>query len=159
MKNMFIKTPEDGSFFKKDKIRIIENHYGAKYMGFWAIKWSENLGWSSYPVDVFYQPNPDVSKGHTHYFGMHISERGDVMICNAESAFSEPIAGILTEDGEVIVSRYRHDCIFKDGQMIDGGRDYLRSSGGKFVNVTVKDGEFILKTSVEELLNDVGDYT
>jgi hypothetical protein len=43
------------------------------------------------------------------------------------------------------VSRYRHDCIFKDGQMIDGGRDYLRSSGGKFVNVTVKDGEFVLE--------------
>jgi hypothetical protein len=57
------------------------------------------------------------------------------------------------------VSRYRHDCVFKDGQMIDGGRDYLRSSGGKFVNVTVKDGEFVLKTSVEELLNDAGDYT
>ena len=43
--------------------------------------------------------------------------------------------------------------------MIDGGRDYTRSSGGKFVNVTMKDGEFVLKTSVEELLNDAGDYT
>jgi hypothetical protein len=80
---------------------------------------------------------------------MYISERGDLMICNAESAFSEPITGILTEDGEVIVSRYRHDCVFKDGQMIDGGRDYLRSSGGKFVNVTVKNGEFVLEKANE----------
>lgn len=156
---MFLKTPEDGYFFKKDKIKIIENHYGAKYLGYWAVKWSERLGWSSFPVDVFYQPNPDVSKGHTHYFGMHISERGDLMISNAESAFSEPITGVLTESGEVIVSRYRHDYVQKDGQVIDGGRDYTRASVGKFVNVTVKDGEFVLKTSVEELLNDSGDYT
>jgi hypothetical protein len=145
MSKMFIKTPEDGYFFKKDKIKIIENHYGAKYIGYWAVKWSERLGWSSFPVDVFYQPNPDLSKGHTHYFGMHISERGDLMISNAESAFSEPIAGVLTEDGEVIVSRFRHDYVTKDGQVIDGGRDYTRSSGGKFVEVTVKNGEFVLE--------------
>ena len=142
---MFIQIPEDGYFFKKDKIKIIENHYGAKYLGYWAVKWSESLGWSSFPVDVFYQPNPDVSKGHTHYFGMHISERGDLMISNAESAFSEPITGVLTEDGEVIVSRYRHDYVVKDGQMIDGGRDYVRSSGGKFVSITMSNGEFVLE--------------
>jgi hypothetical protein len=76
---------------------------------------------------------------------MHISERGDLMISNAESAFSEPIAGVLTEDGEVIVSRFRHDYVTKDGQVIDGGRDYTRSSGGKFVEVTVKNGEFVLE--------------
>ncbi len=144
---MFLKIPEHGYHFTNDKIKIIENHYGAKYLGYWAVKWSERLGWSSFPVDVFYQPNPDVSKGHTHYFGMYISERGDLMISNAESAFSEPIAGILTESGEVIVSRYRHDYVQKDGQVIDGGRDYVRSSGGKFVNITMKDGVFVLEAA------------
>jgi hypothetical protein len=156
---MFLKTPEHGYHFDSDKIKIIENHYGAKYLGYWTVKWSENLGWSSFPVDVFYQPNPDVSKGHTHYFGMHISERGDLMISNAESAFSEPITGILTDDDEVIVSRYRHDFVVKEGYMIDGGRDYTRSSGGKFVTINVKDGEFVIKQSIERLLNDAGDYT
>ena len=68
-----------------------------------------------------------------------------VMITNAESAFSEPITGILTDDGEVIVSRYRHDFVLKEGHFIDGGRDYTRSSGGKFVDVTVKNGEFVLE--------------
>jgi hypothetical protein len=81
------------------------------------------------------------------------------MISNAESAFSEPITGILTDDDEVIVSRYRHDFVVKEGYMIDGGRDYTRSSGGKFVTITVKDGEFVIKQSVERLLNDTGDYT
>lgn len=155
---MFLKTPEHGYHFDSDKIKIIENHYGAKYLGYWTVKWSENLGWSSFPVDVFYQPNPDASQGHSHYFGMYVNESGS-MICNAESAFSELITGILTDDGEVIVSRYRHDFVVKEGYMIDGGRDYLRSSGGKFVTITVKDGEFVIKQSVERLLNDTGDYT
>jgi len=71
------------------------------------------------------------------------------MITNAESAFSEPITGLLTENGEVIVSRYRHHCVIKGSYMIDGGRDYLRTSGnsadGKLVKVTVENGEFVLE--------------
>lgn len=69
-----------------------------------------------------------------------------MLITDAASAFSEPITGLLTDDGEVIVSRYRHDCVQKGPYMIDGGRDYLRTSGsntdGKLVKVTVVDGEF-----------------
>ena len=140
---MFIKTPENGYHFDKNGIAKIEKHYGAEYMGYWTIQ-ETNGNWSNSPVDVFYQPNPDVSKGHSNYFGMFHDYR-KVMICNAESAFSESITGILTDDGEVIVSRYRHDCVIKEDYMIDGGRDYTRSSGGKFVNVTVKNGEFVLE--------------
>ena len=92
------------------------------------------------------QPNPDRSKGHSNYFGMYSAPGIGPMITNAESAFSEPITGLLTEDGEVIVSRYRHDYVEKGPYMIDGGRDYLRTSGnnadGKLVKVTVVDGEF-----------------
>jgi hypothetical protein len=163
MKNMFIKTPEDGYWFKKAGIKKIEEKYGAKYMGYWCTK-SPRGHWNESPVDVFYQPNPDTSKGHTHYFGMFIktdpfSGESTPYITEASTAFVDPISGIPTDDGEVIVSRYRHDYVEKDGRMIDGGRDYTRGSGGKFVTVTVKDGEFVIKQSVERLLNDTGDYT
>ena len=71
------------------------------------------------------------------------------MITDAASAFCEPITGLLTDDGEVLVSRYRHDYVEKGPYMIDGGRDYLRTSGnataGKLVEVTVVDGEFQVK--------------
>ena len=142
---MFIKTPESYHFDHKYALNIIEEKYKAKYMGYWAIK--RNGGnWSEMPVDVFYQPNPDLSKGHSHYFGIFTVPGQGVMITNAESAFSEPITGLLTEDGEVLVSRYRHDYVEKGPYMIDGGRDYLRTSGnnadGKLVKVTVVDGEF-----------------
>ena len=144
MNTMFIKTPEDGCHFIDEEIAAIAKHYGARYMGPWSIL--RQSVWTIDPVDVFYQPNPDVSKGHSHYFGMFRTFEGQAMITNAESAFSEPITGLLTNDGEVLVSRYRYDYVEKGPYMIDGGRDYLRTSGsnadGKLVKVTVVDGEF-----------------
>lgn len=144
---MFIKTPEDGFYFNKHGIAKIAENYGAQYMGPWSIL--QKSGWSIDPVDVFYQPNPDVSKGHSHYLGLFSTFEGRLMITNAESAFSEPITGLLTDDGEVIVSRYRHDYVTKGPYMIDGGRDYLRTSGntadGKLVKVTVENGEFVFE--------------
>ena len=141
---MFIKTPEDGFHFIRRSIERIAKEYGAKYMGYWAIQ--TKRGWSEIPVDVFYQPNPDRSKGHSNYFGMYSAPGIGPMITNAENAFSEPITGLLTDDGEVIVSRYRHDYVQKGLYMIGGGRDYLRTSSsnadGKLVKVTVENGEF-----------------
>jgi hypothetical protein len=145
MSKMFIKTPEEGYHLTKSGITRAEAHYGAKYMGYWVTKKPDGQ-WNETPVDVFYQPNPDLSKGHSHYFGLFLNKRdGRPYITDAKFAFSETIVGILTDNGEVIVSRYRHDFVQKGGHFIDGGRDYTRSSGGKFVNVTVKDGEFVLE--------------
>jgi hypothetical protein len=148
---MFIKTAQTGYHYGPDAIAEIEQRYNAKYMGYWCTK---NLrdGWNESPVDVFYVAEPDRSKGHTNYFGMFtrggFTRGGDSYIIDASSAFSAPITGILTKDGEVIVSRYRHDYVTKDGYMIDGGRDYLRCSADSlqtFVNVSVEDGEFVLE--------------
>lgn len=157
MNKMFIKNPEDGYHFDSNGIAKIVKKYDAKYMGYWCTK-SPSGGWNDSPVDVFYVENPDRSKGHTNYFGMFIQNE-NVFITNAESAFSEPIIGILTDDGEVIVSRYRHDYVSKGKYMIDGGRDYARSHGGQFITVNVKDGEYVLNWNTETALNDIGDYT
>ena len=138
---MFIKTPEDGFHFIRRSIEIISKEYGAKYLGYWAIR-DRRGNWSEVPVDVFYQPNPDRSKGHSNYFGMYSAPGIGPMITNAESAFSEPITGVLTDDGEVIVSRYRHDYVTKGDKMVDGGRDYLRRSAGNLVKVTIVGDEF-----------------
>jgi len=146
---MFVNIPEDGYWLKKAGISKIEEKYGAKYMGYWCTK-RPSGGWNESPVDVFYQPNPDTAKGHTHYFGMFY--RDDMLyITEASTAFSDPIAGIPTDDGEVIVSRYRHDYVTKDGRMIDGGRDYVRSSIHPTVRVTVDGDQFVIteRESVE----------
>jgi hypothetical protein len=127
--------------FTDKGIKKLEELYNAKYVGHWCTKRPDGT-WHDMPVDVFYQENPDRSKGHSNYFGMFINERGQAMITNAESAFSEPITGMLCEDGEVLVSRYRNDYQTKGDVMVDGGRDYLRYSGGRYIRVTAENGEF-----------------
>lgn len=122
-------------WFSQEGIEKIQRQYGAVHMGYWCTK-KPNGSWNESPVDVFYQPNPDVSKGHSHYFGVFI-QQNQVYITDAASAFSEPMMGVLCEDGEVLVSRYRNDCVMKNDAMVDGGRDYLRytCNEGKLMNV------------------------
>jgi hypothetical protein len=147
---MFINTPTDGYWMKEAGIKKAEELYGAKYMGYWCTKRLNGESWNDNPVDVFYQPNPDESKGHKHYFGLFLQGPNSALyITDATSAFSEPIMGIETEDGEVIVSRYRHDYVEKGKYMIDGGRDYLRTSGGPFVRIRVEGPEFVIERVVK----------
>ena len=144
---MFVNIPKDGYHLNEQQIRIAEDKYGAKYMGYWCTKRPDGKSWNERPVDVFYQPAPDVAKGHTHYFGLLI-QGGTLYITNAASAFEEPITGIICEDGEVIVSRYRHDYVEKDGRMIDGGRDYVRASLHVSANITVDCDKFVITENV-----------
>lgn len=129
-------------FLKEAGIAIVEKNYGAVYMGAWAIK-TKSGGWSDQPVEVFYQPNPDTDKGHTNYFGL-FTENGQLLITDATTAFSEPITGVVSKDGEVLVSRFRHDMQTSGDDMIDGGREYLRcNAGAKTVSITVDRDQFI----------------
>lgn len=132
-------------WFESAELPRIEKHYNAKYIGYWCTKRPDG-NWNESPVDVFYVENPDKSKGHSHYFGLFLSQYNELMITNAESAFSEQITGVLANDGEVLVSRYRHDFISKDGAFADGGRDYLRRSApSTMVDVFVNGSEFTFK--------------
>lgn len=154
-----------GYWFSKKDIDNIEERYNAKYMGFWCTK-RPSGGWNDTPVDVFYVENPDTSKGHSNYFGMFVKspildEAGTVYITNAESAFSEPMDGLLSASGVVYVSRYRHNYIAVDEGFIDGGRDYTRYNPdhSTFVIVTVKDGEFIFSDPAhKEIDPDLRDW-
>ena len=127
-----------------DGIKKVEKDYKAIYMGYWCTKHS-NGWWNDYPVDVFYVEHPDRSKKHSNYFGIFI-DREKLYITDAESAFQDPIIGLLTDDDEVIVSKYRHDCVVKGDHMIDGGRDYLkRSLNSKQVKVDIVGSEFVFE--------------
>ena len=151
MPKRHIKTPIKGYHLSKEGVSQIEQSYGGKYMGYWCTI-AKGGGWTYQPIDVFYQPNPDLSKGHSHYFGIVI--RDDVVyITNASPVFSQPMYGVLCDDGEVIVSRYRHDCVVKGNHMIDGGRDYTRSSvNSPMIRITVDGPKF--KFLKEERRND-----
>ena len=109
-----------------DKIKLIETKYNAQWMGSW------DNGGSSFPDDIFYVENPDISKGHTHYFGLYLDPiTNDLFIRKGDKAFSNRIIGCVNPQGIVYASRYRHDYISVENTKVclDGGRDYIKVSG------------------------------
>lgn len=74
----------------------------------------------------------------SHYFGV-FWKFDTLYICNAFSATVHDITGIVAENGDIIYSRYRHDYRTSPDESvwIDGGRDYTRSGGGKFVTLRI----------------------
>jgi hypothetical protein len=64
-------------------------------------------------------------------------------IGNADQVENLTFGTVENDEGDVEYSRSRHDYkSFKNGNMIDGGRDYIRSSGSVVV-YQIKDGEWI----------------
>ena len=98
---------------------------------------------SDVPVDVFYRetPHPDFNN---FYFGLYYDNyRDNVMICNADMVEGMQFGCVENDDGELVYSQSHHDYKqFENGNMIDGGRVYIRSSGN-YVIYNVKDGNFV----------------
>lgn len=147
---MFIQIPKQGAHLKPKGICDVEDSMNAKYMGAWSVK--TQRGWTEFPVDVFYVANPDRSKGHSNYFGLLYSmTEGSIVICDAATVFETPCSAVIAEDGEVLISRYRHDYREAGGVMIDGGRDYTRAMGDTYT-IVVKDGNFYLDDELIEIV-------
>lgn len=110
-------------------ISKVEEKYKVKYIGdFSILEDKESDDYTDYPVSVFYQENP--KQGHSNYMGIYINVLTDVMyLCNAKTAFIEPFVGIVANNGEIVISTYRHDYNTSSDSsvFIDGGRSgYLR---------------------------------
>lgn len=143
----------------KPKINISKEYYelnipqvkkkfgkGLKYIGDFCIK-NIHREWTDTPVAVFYQPFPDVEKGHSEYFGL-FTRNGKLIITNAESFKSEGFTGVYNNDKtQILISGWRHDYkTLEDGTMIDGGRDYCRySSLHALVKLKVVKDKFIIE--------------
>ena len=127
--------------FSTEELVKIEAHYEAKFVCESCLK-SRNGGWVNQSVSIFYQPDPaKVPKGGSQWFGLFFRAEYTspdealkvpmrVVICNAISATENDIVGIVADNGDVIYSRFRHDYRWSPDKsvMIDGGRDYTRTS-------------------------------
>jgi hypothetical protein len=89
-------------------------------------------------ADVFYRETPHPEFGNKYF---SILFRDDKMyIANADQVEDCAFGMVENDDGNLEYSVHRHDYkSFKNGNMIDGGRDYIRSSGKVKVFV-VRDG-------------------
>lgn len=100
-----------------------------------------DLNASDMPVDVFYRATPHPEFGN-RYFGLFYDNvRGSAMICNADIVESLEF-GMIEVNGKYHYSASHHDYKVIEGKMIDGGRAYIRSSGGAEV-FQVKNGKFV----------------
>ena len=99
---------------------------------------------SDVPVDVFYRATPHPKFGN-RYFGifLHPIEKS-TMICNADMVEDMSFGMVKNDDGLLEYSQSHHDYkMFKNGNMIDGGREYIRSTNGCEVYV-VRNGEMVV---------------
>lgn len=133
-----MKILNECSFLGPKQIAIIEEKYNAKYVFESCIK-NSNGGWVNFPVAIFYteEAHPEGS----NYFAFYERD-GRFYISNGISA-TEPFFGVLVED-EVIYSRYRHDFRERNGIFVDGGRDYIRSSSNKTVELKVEKNQLVV---------------
>jgi hypothetical protein len=94
-------------------------------------------------ADIFYRDTPHPIFGNK-YFAVYFRDRDDVpYIANADQIEKLTFGMVENDDGDMEYSRSRHDYKeFKNGNMIDGGRDYIRSSGKVKIYV-LRDGKMI----------------
>lgn len=104
--------------------------------------------WVNSPAAFFYtrEPHPDTG---SRYFALWQSGWSDKWIISDGQIIEEQdITGIVSESGEVIYSRYRHDYVdsYDRSVSIDGGRDYVKTSGkGRTVSLVVREGKLFVK--------------
>ena len=129
----------------------VEKKYNVKFVCEAPLKYRG--GWRDQSSLIFYgEKHPQGS----NYMALSVKydvdgKFQDLVITDGISATEEDITGILDGD-EIIYSRYRHDYrVGKTGIMIDGGRDYLRSSNGHLVILRIIDGNLEM---VENLKNE-----
>ena len=133
---MDIKHP---NIFDIDKvIEIYEKKDGVsiKYVCTTDIKASDR------PADMFYRSTPHPEFGN-RYFGLYKDTfTKHLMITNADVVEDFEFGMIKSSGNEWYYSSSHHDCIFIEDKMIDGGRQYIRSSGLEDI-FKIVDGEFV----------------
>ena len=121
-------------------IKDIELKYNAKYVIDSCLK-SDSGNWLNFPAAFFY--TEEKHPRGSNYFAMY--SLGGWMITNGIRVSEGVFHGILFEDGELVHSRYRHDWFEHRGAMVDGGRNYFRTStcpeGAKQIKFHIVNGE------------------
>lgn len=139
-------TAQNSEYFVNRKVgyssfdlSLLEQRYGAKYVGQFCPKLKQTGDWADFSVPVFYQPNP--AEDHTHYFGIAVNSQGIPVIFDASPLVEASFLGVVSANNEIIYSAFRHDYVVSadSSVFIDGGRDYLRTNANNVVTLKVID--------------------
>ena len=92
-----------------------------------------------FAADIFYRETPHPVFGN-YYFGL-LRQYGDTLVTDADIVESFEF-GMINIEGKYYYSQSHHDYKEIDGQMIDGGRQYIRSSGAVHL-FKIQEGRFV----------------
>ena len=97
----------------------------------------------SQATDIFYRDTPHPEFGN-RYFGLYQNHSGNIMITNADQIESLEFGLVEDDDGNLQYSAHRHDYkLFENGNMIDGGRAYIRCAANEVKHYVVRNGEMV----------------
>jgi hypothetical protein len=124
--------------------QVVIDHYSQKDGVPISYVCTTDFNRSDAPVDIFYRETPHPEFGNK-YFGIGVDrEDGSYVIFNADKVEDFSFGMVEDDDGNLQYSEYHHRCkFFENGNMIDGGRQYVRSSINAKIYM-VRDGQFIL---------------
>jgi hypothetical protein len=98
------------------------------------------------PADIFYRETPHPDFGN-RYFALRVRDN-KAYISNADAIELLTFGMVQDDEGDLQYSQFHHDYKgFGNGNMIDGGRNYTRSSG-KVVYYVVRDGKLTTQDNV-----------
>ena len=102
------------------------------------------LGDEAQAMDIFYRDTPHPTFGN-RYFGLYNNPfTGNLMITNADRIESVEFGLVEDDDCNLQYSAHRHDYKrFENGNMIDGGRAYIKSSMCEVKHYVVRNGEMV----------------
>ena len=105
------------------------------------------LGDEAQAMDIFFRETPHPEFGN-RYFGLYRNAMsGNLMITNADQIESVEFGLVEDDTGDLQYSAHRHDYkLFENGNMIDGGRAYIKSSMCEIKHYVVRNGEMVEKT-------------
>lgn len=108
-------------------IEFALKHYSSfQRVGQFALK--TRNGCTDFPVDVFYDPNPNTELGHSNYAAIYVYD-GKAMITNAKCVEQQLYTGSYTDDGSVIYPRFQHDFrYFNNGRNFCDGGWWMKST-------------------------------
>lgn len=97
-------------------------------------------------MDIFYRETPHPEFGN-RYFGLFRDAFNDnLMITNADRIEQAEFGLVEDDDGNLQYSEHRHDYKkFENGNIIDGGRAYIRSGMHPVHMYVIRDGKMVEK--------------
>ena len=102
------------------------------------------LGHETQAMDIFYRKTPHPEFGN-RYFGLyHNYFSGGIVIANADKIEQAEFGLVEDDAGNLQYSAHRHDYkMFENGNMIDGGRAYIRCAANEVKHYVVRNGEMV----------------